>query len=443
MPEAWNDDIERLGRQAAEHYHPDAAAPDWQLIEQKLDLAMPVEKKKRRRAIFFWLFAGISLCIAYGIYELNPTTVLPDAQPVASKAAETQNTTTTKSVNIEKVRTSKTQKNTAQTPTSTFITAQPDKISAAGKKVFPINIRKNISPEAQVSDASYSSRKTNTNTTAVSVEGISRNSSVFMDDTITSKQNNKVEEKSTSTEQSTDTSIASSTLQKSALENQANNLDTTPSSPKKIEPKTTKTTPSKWEIGLVYGMDASTVKFKYWDQPGTNAGIVIGIPLNNHWSLRTGAIMTRKQYKVAGEDYTLKTYWPNAKLYWVNGFCDMWEIPIQFRYTAKPEKKWSWFTAAGLSSYLMKKENYNYYLSVNNGQPYLRHVAYDTSRNYPMGIASFSAGLRARIHERLFFEVEPFARLPLGGVGSGNIKLMSLGVYTSLIIRPFNQSKKQ
>jgi hypothetical protein len=439
MPEAWNDDIERLGKQAAEHYHPDADAPDWQLIEQKLDLLMPVEKKKRRRAIFFWLLAGIGLFIAYGVYEMNQPEALPITKPSSIKALDEQVTKIAESDNHRNTMSTKAQNNSAPFFAPALPSALQDKKETTDKKVLSVNTQINTPPVVQATTVFTGNTSINTDTSSTTS---AINASALTDDTILTAQSNRTEQKQLIAEQHTDSSSAHNSLKNKNIDTLIHLTDSSTASAKQEEPKTTRKNPSKWEIGLVYGMDASTVKFKYWDQPGTNVGLFIGIPLSSKWSLRTGAIFTRKQYKVAGEDYTLKTYWPNAKLYWVNGYCDMWEIPVQVKYTAKPEKQWTWFASAGLSSYLMKKENYNYYVSINNGQPYIRHAAYDSSSNYLLGIAGFSAGVRARIHERLFVEIEPFARIPLRGVGAGNIKLLSAGVYTSLVIRPFNQKKK-
>ena len=55
-------DIDRLSREAAEHYHA-PGTPSWETLRQTLDKELPQEKEKKRRGFlfFFLLFAGLSL----------------------------------------------------------------------------------------------------------------------------------------------------------------------------------------------------------------------------------------------------------------------------------------------------------------------------------------------------------------------------------------------
>ena len=56
-------------------------------------------------------------------------------------------------------------------------------------------------------------------------------------------------------------------------------------------------------IGLLAGMDISTVKFNYGDNAGYNLGLMAGYQHNRQWSVYTGIIYTKKNYKLNGSDY--------------------------------------------------------------------------------------------------------------------------------------------
>src|SRR5688572_10367045 len=48
-------DLDRLSRDAAEHYDVESSASGWERLENKLDKELPVKEKGRRRFLF-WLF---------------------------------------------------------------------------------------------------------------------------------------------------------------------------------------------------------------------------------------------------------------------------------------------------------------------------------------------------------------------------------------------------
>jgi hypothetical protein len=53
-----------------------------------------------------------------------------------------------------------------------------------------------------------------------------------------------------------------------------------------------------------------------------------------------------------------------------------------------------------------------------------------------------SAGYTRKINKRLSFSVEPYAKLPLKGIGYGKVNLSSSGVLFSLGVHPFNARNK-
>ncbi|GAC1438996.1 MAG: hypothetical protein NVSMB63_03670 [Sediminibacterium sp.] len=75
----------------------------------------------------------------------------------------------------------------------------------------------------------------------------------------------------------------------------------------------------------------------------------------------------------------------------------------------------------------MKQESYDYYYHY-NGQPGRRSSTYHTGNNYILSIAHLSAGFEKRIGQNLSVQVEPYAKMPLTGIGFGNIRLSSFGV---------------
>jgi len=105
----------------------------------------------------------------------------------------------------------------------------------------------------------------------------------------------------------------------------------------------------------------------------------------------------------------------------------MWEVPLLLRYTISSSAKKSFFISTGMSSYFMTAENYDYFYYYNN-IPVTRNSAYKSTDTHVLSIAHLSAGFENRIGKQLYLQVEPYAKIPLGGVGFGNIKLSSFGL---------------
>ncbi len=190
-------------------------------------------------------------------------------------------------------------------------------------------------------------------------------------------------------------------------------------------------------IGLVGGLDISTVKFTHGDNAGYNLGLMTGYQFNRHWSAYTGIVYTKKNYKLDGSDYHPPThYWTQyVKLQTVEGWCRMWELPVQIRYTFNPGTKSAYFVSTGLSSYFMKKQQYNYSYKNNMNQQLSAAWSNDSSFRHVFSILHLSAGFEKKLGRHMNWQIEPYAKIPLGGVGFGNIRLSSFGVNFSVQYR--------
>ena len=130
----------------------------------------------------------------------------------------------------------------------------------------------------------------------------------------------------------------------------------------------------------------------------------------------------------------------NYKLETVDGFCDMWEIPLLLRHTFDSKTKTSAFLSSGLSSYLMTRENYNYFYYY-NGNPVRRNANYPNGKTHLFSILKISGGWIRNTGKNSSFIVEPFANVPLSGLGFGSVRLSSFGVNFSYQFRQPNKKK--
>ncbi len=181
--------------------------------------------------------------------------------------------------------------------------------------------------------------------------------------------------------------------------------------------------------GIIIGPDISTIKFQSIKNAGINVGIILGYQLNKKVSIETGLIWDKKFYYTEGRYFnTGKINLPAyAKISNVNGYCEMIEIPLNLKYDFKFSGKANWFSVAGLSSYFMNKENYNYTI-VSAGQPYPYNKNYKESSQFLFSALNISLGYAHSLGKVGTFRAEPYVKIPLKGVGIGSLPITSVGV---------------
>jgi len=209
-------------------------------------------------------------------------------------------------------------------------------------------------------------------------------------------------------------------------------VDVTAPATKKDSTAKPKAKTKHFYAGVFGSPDLSTVKMQSVKGVGTTFGLILGYTFNGgHWAIETGAYVDRKKYYTDGEYFNTKEiHLPaNSWLTDVNGICYMWEIPLNVRYNFNPGAKTSWFATAGFSTYLMSHEKYAYGLEwMGNPNVYDSSWNFHKSSQYPFSIINLSAGFEQRLGKIGNLRVEPYVRLPLTGLGTGKLPIMSAGV---------------
>jgi len=128
-------------------------------------------------------------------------------------------------------------------------------------------------------------------------------------------------------------------------------------------------------------------------------GAGLGYNFGNRLTLRTGFYSGRKLYNASPDEYhppaSFWTYYPNLKN--VEADCKVYEIPVLLSYNFGNSIKQSWSATAGLSSYLMKRETYNYtYKDLSGQYQYKSWTIYDQNKHY-FSVLTLAAGYRRNI----------------------------------------------
>jgi hypothetical protein len=179
-------------------------------------------------------------------------------------------------------------------------------------------------------------------------------------------------------------------------------------------------------IGVFGAPDLSTVHFQSMKGVGTTFGVLLGYAFNNRWAVESGLYLDRKNYYTAGE-YFKKQMPTGYTLQDVDGTCIMWEIPVNVRYNFNTSPGMRWFATAGLSTYLMSKESYTYQYEYNwtTGNS---SWDIDKPSQYWFSIINLSAGFEQHIGKIGNLRLEPYVRIPLSGIGTGKLPILSAGL---------------
>jgi Outer membrane protein beta-barrel domain len=453
-------DLDRLSREAAEQYDVEQNTSGWESLEQRLNKQLPEKgKKERRRFLFFiWLLALISgggllwMLTGDDTPQLNASkhpssndevsTAPKNTDPKEKSLPERSSADLPQSDNNSSV--SPADKSTANEETHTGF---PDRSINQGNASPRTITGKSNRPQKKSADVQNTTDNVRRNTAKKNRNRTDADVHVSpIPETAISKDNQNADnlsDKKVQGESSPPVAVpapqnADKVVSESAPEKIAEQLNTDSATASPLK----KSTISKnnqgfkkgFELGLVGGPDMSNVKFKNTDKVGYNVGVQLGYRLSDRWSVHTGVLYTRKNYTSNGDDFhpPKGTWLDNIKLEEVEGSCFMFDIPLNVRYDLNTHNKHRYFVSTGLSSYLMKEEDYHYYYQYANGGPGYRHRSYSSTEYHWLSILNISAGYEKKLSSRLSLQVEPYLKIPLSGVGYGSIQLNSYGMYFSL-----------
>jgi hypothetical protein len=174
----------------------------------------------------------------------------------------------------------------------------------------------------------------------------------------------------------------------------------------------------------------------------TNLGLLATYALGSKFSLTSGAIYAKKYYNYSSDPGAENIYTgQSGRDFEVKADCNVLDIPVNVNYKLLGKKKLSVSINTGLSSYFMLKEKYDYIVD-RPGQPQQISTTEINNKNqHVFGIANVSLSFDHQISKAVSLGVQPFAKLPLTGIGNYDINLKSAGVSFSLNIGLFPTKK--
>lgn len=180
--------------------------------------------------------------------------------------------------------------------------------------------------------------------------------------------------------------------------------------------------------GIITGVDMSSVHFQS-AKPGATMGLIVGYSFNERWSIESGLLWDTKRVYDNGSNFNPPGYTPTngITITAVNGKSRLYELPLNMKYTIISGKH-NLFATAGLSSYLMRSEKYDYEYT-QSGQPGgHNYLSYTNETKNWFSVANFSVGYTHKLGGNGSIRVEPYFKLPLTNLGTADMPIMSTGL---------------
>lgn len=187
-------------------------------------------------------------------------------------------------------------------------------------------------------------------------------------------------------------------------------------------------------LTLSAGPDMSFVSLSKAGKVTFTYGAGLSYDFAKRFTVRAGFYVSKKVYNADPDQYHNVIY-PNLTS--IDADCKVFEIPLSVSYRFGQRKNHNWFGGVGLSSFIMKKEDYTYNYKTQSGQVYTYARGISNENKHYFSVLNLSGGYQYHINNRFSLLAEPYLKVPLSGVGLGKIKLNSTGILFTAIYKPF------
>ncbi|HQW93081.1 MAG TPA: hypothetical protein PKY28_08285 [Ferruginibacter sp.] len=198
---------------------------------------------------------------------------------------------------------------------------------------------------------------------------------------------------------------------------------------------------SKLYVTAALGAEASGTRFLSFSNSTVTPryGFGVGFRISGKLSVQAGFYAGAKKYIAGPGDYNVKSgsYLSMVQIKSIKANCMVYEIPVTFQYNLFTKPKTVYYLSAGISSYLMKTEDYDFTVVRNN--TVYTYPYYYKKNSHLLAALHITAGVEKKMLNKLYLQVAPFVNIPLNGVGEGKIKLYTTGLNVGLKYFPFEK----
>jgi hypothetical protein len=182
-------------------------------------------------------------------------------------------------------------------------------------------------------------------------------------------------------------------------------------------------------LGILSGPQWNQVEGQGYNKTGFNLGLIAGFSFNKRLAVESGISYSKKYYYSDGQYFHMKKNpgTPTMKVISLEGSSNVIEIPAKIKYDVIDNKKGELFITAGLSTYILTKENNQYYALI-NGTPQNSNVIYNDRKTYLAGGMNLSAGYSIHLKKKTDIRIEPYLQIPFKGTGVGSMRVTTTGL---------------
>ena len=162
-------------------------------------------------------------------------------------------------------------------------------------------------------------------------------------------------------------------------------------------------------------------------------GLLVEYRLWNRLSVQAGVLRSMKRYDTAGENYEWPRYYHQRRPDRIDAVCLIYDVPVNLRYDVWQTPRYRIFISSGLTTYVMPKEDYTYWYE--KPDPSIKWWGAPDkpgTERFLFSHLNLSAGYERQFSRHWAWQIEPFLKMPLGGVGYGNIRLTNIGAFASM-----------
>jgi hypothetical protein len=176
-------------------------------------------------------------------------------------------------------------------------------------------------------------------------------------------------------------------------------------------------------------IDKSHIAMQRFSKWGSSFGVTAGYNLNARLSIEAGVLSSTKKYYTGAQYFNVSklAYSSAAKWKYFDGECRMIEIPVVVRYNFDATKNAQWFLTSGVSSYLMRKEIYDYEYEWYGQTKVGTHEYKNSAKNWISSI-HVSGGVERQLFKNASLRIEPYVRIPIKKMGYGDLPISSAGL---------------
>ena len=195
------------------------------------------------------------------------------------------------------------------------------------------------------------------------------------------------------------------------------------------------------EFGVLAAPDFASVNSLAGDRPGSTIGLTVDYKFANHWYVGSGLLLDRKIFAARAQDFHAPPgfYQDNGmrgEVDLIKGSFEMLEIPLNLRYDFSVTGSTLFFVSGGLSSYLLASENNNYYYhTITSFRDQCMPIS-SPNKSYLFSALNLSMGVETGLSNSLSLLIAPYMKIPVRGVGIGQVQMSTVGINFSLKYAP-------